>query len=154
MPLPIRPLPNICAVLKIQPPFKPVEPQNSESSSEYADMLNEIEPKKIDPRFVDFKKDVKVENIGDNTHFYYVNNPVNSIFSMNLQFGQGTIENAALSQSADFISLLGTKNKTFDQYKNELQKIGSKIEVYTNGNYFGFSISGFDKFRLDIISIY
>ena len=129
-----------------KPPFKPVEPQNSESSSEYADMLNDIEPKKIDPRFVDFKKDVKVEDIGDNTHFYYVKNPVNSIFSMNLQFGQGTIENAALSQSADFISLLGTKNKTFDQYKNELQKIGSKIEVYTNGNYFGFSISGFDKF--------
>ena len=138
-----------------KPPFKPVEPQNSESSSEYADMLNDIEPKKIDPRFVDFKKDVKVEDIADNTHFYYVKNPVNSIFSMNLQFGQGTIENAALSQSADFISLLGTKNKTFDQYKNELQKIGSKIEVYTNGNYFGFSISGFDKFfnaTLDLLN--
>ena len=138
-----------------KPPFKPVEPQNSESNSEYADMLNDIEPKKIDPRFVDFKKDVKVEDIGDNTHFYYVKNPVNSIFSMNLQFGQGTIENAALSQSADFISLLGTKNKTFDQYKNELQKIGSKIEVYTNGNYFGFSISGFDKFfnaTLDLLN--
>lgn len=138
-----------------KPPFKPVEPQNSESSSEYADMLNDIEPKKIDPRFVDFKKDVRVEEIGDNTHFYYVKNPVNSIFSMNLQFGQGTIENAALSQSADFISLLGTKNKTFDQYKNELQKIGSKIEVYTNGNYFGFSISGFDKFfneTLDLLN--
>ena len=138
-----------------KPPFKPVEPQNSESSSEYADMLNDIEPKKIDPRFVDFKKDVKVEDIGDNTHFYYVKNPVNSIFSMNLQFGQGTIENAALSQSADFNSLLGTKNKTFDQYKNELQKIGSKIEVYTNGNYFGFSISGFDKFfnaTLDLLN--
>ena len=138
-----------------KPPFKPVEPQNSESSSEYADMLNDIEPKKIDPRFVDFKKDVKVEDIEDNTHFYYVKNPVNSIFSMNLQFGQGTIENAALSQSADFISLLGTKNKTFDQYKNELQKIGSKIEVYANGNYFGFSISGFDKFfneTLDLLN--
>ena len=138
-----------------KPPFKPVEPQNSESNSEYADMLNDIEPEKIDPRFVDFKKDVKVEDIGDNTHFYYVKNPVNSIFSMNLQFGQGTIENAALSQSADFISLLGTKNKTFDQYKNELQKIGSKIEVYTNGNYFGFSISGFDKFfnaTLDLLN--
>ena len=138
-----------------KPPFKPVEPQNSEASSEYADMLNEIEPKKIDPRFVDFKKDVKVEDIANNTHFYYVKNPVNSIFSMNLQFGQGTIENAALSQSADFISLLGTKNKTFDQYKNELQKIGSKIEVYSNGNYFGFSISGFDKFfneTLDLLN--
>ena len=138
-----------------KPPFKPVDPKNTEASSKYADMLNEIEPKKIDPRFVDFKKDVKVEDIAKNTHFFYVKNPINSIFSMNLQFGQGTIENAALSQSADFISLLGTKNKTFDQYKNELQKIGSKIEVYSNGDYFGFSVSGFDKFfneTLDLLN--
>ena len=138
-----------------KPPFKPVDPQNTEASSEYADMLNEIEPKKIDPRFVDFKKDVKVEDIAKNIHFFYVKNPINSIFSMNLQFGQGTIENAALSQSADFISLLGTKNKTFDQYKNELQKIGSKIEVYSNRNYFGFSVSGLDKFfneTLDLLN--
>jgi len=138
-----------------KPPFKPVAPQNAEASSEYADMLNKIEPKKTDPRFVDFKKDVKVEDIAQNNHFFYVKNPVNSIFSMNLQFGQGSIDNAALSQSADFISLLGTKNKTFDQYKNELQKIGSKIEVYSNGNYFGFSVSGFDKFfneTLDLLN--
>ena len=65
---------------------------------------------------------------------------------MNLQFGQGTIANGALSQSAQFISLIGTKNKTFDQFKNALQKIGSKIEIYSNQDYFGFSISGFDKY--------
>ena len=42
--------------------------------------------------------------------------------------------------------MIGTKNKTFDQFKDALQKIGSKIEVYSNQNYFGYSISGFDKY--------
>ena len=68
-----------------------------------------------------------------------------------MQFGQGSIENGALSQSSDFISLIGTKNKSFDEYKNELQKIGSKIEVYSNQNYFGFSISGFDKYLTETL---
>ena len=65
---------------------------------------------------------------------------------MRLQFGLGTIENPALSQAAQYIALIGTKDKTFDQFKEELQKIGSKIEVYANSNYFGYSISGFDDY--------
>ena len=129
-----------------KPPYKPVAPKNSESKSEYAKSIEKIKQSKINPRFVDFDKDVKVSDVKKNVHFYYVKNPVNSIFSMNLQFGQGTIENGALSQSAQFISLIGTKNKTFDQFKDALQKIGSKIEVYSNQNYFGYSISGFDKY--------
>ena len=47
-----------------KPPFKPVEPKNTEASSEYASMLDRIKPKKIEPRFVDFKKDVKRKDIG------------------------------------------------------------------------------------------
>ena len=47
--------------------------------------------------------------------------------------------------------MIGTKNKSFDEYKNELQKIGSKIEVYSNQNYFGFSISGFDKYLTETL---
>ena len=81
--------------------------------------------------------DVKRKEIGKNKHFYYVKNPVNSIFSFNIQFGLGTMENASLSQSSQFISLIGTKNKTFNEYKNELQKIGSKIAM---GGYFFFSV--------------
>ena len=87
-----------------------------------------------------------MSDVKKNVHYYYVENAVNSSFSMNIQFGQGTIENGALSQSAQFLSLIGSKNKSFDQFKDALQKIGSKIEVYSNQNYFGYSISGFDKY--------
>ena len=60
-----------------------------------------------------------------------------------------------MSQTAQFISLIGTKEKTFDQFKEALQKIGSKIEIYSNSNYFGFSLSGFDDYlpqTLDLLS--
>ena len=72
---------------------------------------------------------------------------------MNVQFGLGTIENPELAQSSQFISLIGTKNKTFDQFKDELQKIGSKIETYSNNNYFGFSVSGFDNYLNQTLSL-
>jgi len=129
-----------------KPPFKPVEPKNSEENSEFAMLLNEIKPVQIKPRFVDFKKDVQSEDIGENIHFHYVENPINTIFSMKLQYGLGTFENASLAEASQFISLIGTKEKTFNSFKEELQKIGSKIETYSNSNYFGFNISGFDSY--------
>ena len=129
-----------------KPPFKPVEPKNSEENSEFAMLLDEIKPVQIKPRFVDFKKDVQSEDIKENIHFHYVENPINTIFSMKLQYGLGTFENASLAEASQFISLIGTKEKTFNSFKEELQKIGSKIETYSNSNYFGFNISGFDSY--------
>jgi len=129
-----------------KPPFKPVEPKNSEENSEFAMLLNEIKPVQIKPRFVDFKKDVQSEDIKENIHFHYVENPINTIFSMKLQYGLGTFKNASLAEASQFISLIGTKEKTFNSFKEELQKIGSKIETYSNSNYFGFNISGFDSY--------
>ena len=129
-----------------KPPFKPVVPKNSEAKSEYANELDKIVPKEVNPRFVDFGKDVVFEDIREKIHFYHVKNPVNTIFSMSLQFGLGTIENPALSQAAQYVALIGTKDKSFDQFKEALQKIGSKIEVFANSNYFGYSISGMDMY--------
>ena len=71
------------------------------------------------------------------------------------QFGLGTIENPSLTQASQFVSLIGTQDKTFDQFKEALQKIGSKIEIFSNNNYFGYSLSGFDKYlpkTLDLLN--
>ena len=136
-----------------KPPFKPVAPKNTEAKSEYANGLDEIVPNMVSPRFVDFGKDVIFEDIRDNLHFYYVENPINTIFSMRLEFGKGTIENPALAQSSQYLAYLGTKDKTFDQFKEALQKIGSKIEVYSNSNYFGYSISGFDGYLSETLEL-
>ncbi|OUW80122.1 MAG: hypothetical protein CBD77_00955 [bacterium TMED217] len=136
-----------------KPPFDPVAPKNTEQKSDYAKSIDNIKSSKIKPRFVDFSKDVTFEDIRENIHFYHVENPVNSIFTMNIQFGLGTVESSGLEQASQFISLIGTKNRTFDQFKDELQKIGSKIETYSNNNYFGFIVSGFDNYLNQTLSL-
>ena len=128
-----------------KPPFDPVIPKNTEAKSAYAQELDKIKPKGIDPRFVEFGNDVLIEDLKNNLHFYYTKNPINSIFTMNIQFGLGTIENPALMQAAQYLNMIGTKTRSFNEFKEALQRIGTKVNVYSNNNYFGFNITGFDK---------
>ncbi|HIB31753.1 MAG TPA: insulinase family protein [Candidatus Marinimicrobia bacterium] len=128
-----------------KPPLDPVIPKNTEAKSAYAQELDKIKPKEIDPRFVEFGNDVLIEDLKNNLHFYYTKNPINSIFTMKIQFGLGTIENPALMQAAQYLNMIGTKTRSFNEYKEALQRIGTKVNVYSNNNYFGFNITGFDK---------
>ena len=129
-----------------KPPIDPVIPKNTEARSVYAQDLEKIRTKEVVPRFVEFGEDVVMDDIGKNLHFYYTKNPINSIFTMNIQFGVGTIENPALAQAAQYLNLIGTKNRSFNEYKEELQSIGTKVNVYSNSNYFGLNITGFDRY--------
>ena len=128
-----------------KPPLDPVIPKNTEAKSAYAQELDKIKPKEIDPRFVEFGNDVLIEDLKNNLHFYYTKNPINSIFTMKIQFGLGTIENPALMQAAQYLNMIGTKTRSFNEFKEALQRIGTKVNVYSNNNYFGFNITGFDK---------
>ena len=88
-----------------KPPFDPVIPKNTEARSVYAQDLEKIKTKEVVPRFVEFGEDVVMNDIGKNLHFYYTKNPINSIFTMKIQFGVGTIENPALAQAAQYLNL-------------------------------------------------
>ena len=127
-----------------KPSFEPVIPKNSEIKSEYAKKLDKINSKEVVPKFVDFNKDVIVENLDEGLDLFYTKNPINSIFSMKIQFKVGLLSNPKLAQVSEFLNLIGTEDKTFDEYKKSLQKIASKVTVFVNDDYFGFNISGFD----------
>ena len=127
-----------------KPSFEPVIPKNSEIKSEYAKKLDKIDSKEVVPKFIDFDKDVALESIDKGVSLLYTKNPINSIFTMKIQFKVGLLSNPQLAQVSEFLNLIGTKDKTFDEYKKSLQKIASKVSVFVNDDYFGFNISGFD----------
>ena len=109
---------------KVQkPPYKPVKPKNSEQISEYATLLNDIPSGDIKIDFLNFKKDTDYEKIRKNYHFYYNQNPINSIFSLRLEWGIGKYENNSLFFATSFGSMIGNEQYTFNELKEELQKI-------------------------------
>ena len=59
---------------------------------------------------------------------------------MRLEYGIGTRENPPLQYAAGLLGMIGNNDYTFDQFKEELQKIGATIDPFVDRNYFGFNI--------------
>ncbi|MAV64959.1 MAG: hypothetical protein CMG00_07195 [Candidatus Marinimicrobia bacterium] len=128
-----------------KPPFKPVIPKNSEASSQFAKDLKLISEGELNLQFIEFDKDIKFKDIKKNVHLYHTYNPINSIFNLTFQYGVGTLENPMLDQTADLLNMLGTSTYKFDDFKKELQEIGTAISFSTSKDYFNINIKGFDK---------
>ncbi|MBH10810.1 MAG: hypothetical protein CMG74_10765 [Candidatus Marinimicrobia bacterium] len=129
-----------------KPPYKSVKPKNNESKSNYSLKFESIPEEKLTPRYIDTEKDVLSTKIADNYYYHHAINPVNSIFTMRLEYGIGSRENSALEYAAGLLSMIGNNEYTFDQFKEELQKIGATIDPFIDRDYFGFNIRGFDKY--------
>ncbi len=128
-----------------KPPYKPVKPKNTESISSYAERLKSVEQSTIKYNFVNIDEDIKNEELVKNFHFHHNHNPINSIFTMRIEYGIGTKENSSLKYAAEFGNMIGSEEHNFNDLKEELQKIGATINFFSNGDYFGINIKGFDK---------
>ena len=94
---------------------------------------------------MNFKKDTDYEKISKNYHFYYNQNPINSIFSLRLEWGIGKYENNSLPLASSFGAMIGNEQYSFNEFKEELQKIGATVDFFSTMNHTGINIKGFDK---------
>ena len=128
-----------------KPTFEPVVPKNAEASSVFAKRLSNIPDRKLNLQFIEFNKDVQFQDIQKNIHLYHTKNPINSIFDLTLQYGIGTLKIPELEQASELLNLLGTTNYSVNEFKAQLQKIGTTISFSADRDYFKINIKGFDK---------
>lgn len=128
-----------------KPPYKPIVPKNSEQKSDYFKMIENMPAKKVEPLFIHMGKDVMFKDLTDKIHLYYTPNPYNSIFSMDISFGVGTDKMPMLNYAASFMSLLGTTERSFEEFSRQMQAIGSTYSIYASGTDFSIYVTGFDE---------
>lgn len=128
-----------------KPGFEALEPKNAEAESDYAKSIDAIPAEEQVPHFTQLNRDYFAMNPADNVHFYFVPNPVNQIFELNISFGTGSKYDPLLEYAAGHLDLLGTKDKTQEEYKQELQKLGSSVYFNASENNFNISVSGLDE---------
>ncbi|MDR2533586.1 MAG: insulinase family protein [Tannerellaceae bacterium] len=127
-----------------KPNFRPVVPRHSEAISEYARSLEALPVSKAQPRFLDFNKDVRIITLAPLARLYASSNPVNDIFSLDISYGIGRIEQPALVQLTSYLPLLGADKLTFDEFRGRLQTLGSTLSFSADNHRFVVRISGFD----------
>jgi predicted Zn-dependent peptidase len=128
-----------------KPNWKPIPSQNTDKHSEFAKKLEryDSEPSKIQK--IDFEKDVTILPVNNVFDLYASKNPCNDIFSLILTFEFGTIHDANLGNAVEYFNMLGTKDKSFEDFSLELQMMGADMYLTAFDNKLTISIDGFDK---------
>ncbi|MFA8433546.1 MAG: M16 family metallopeptidase [Marinifilaceae bacterium] len=128
-----------------KPAFKHLEPKNTEAHSEYAKELSERETTPLPPRFIEEGKDFQKGKLNENTTFYYVNNPINQIFSLRFKFHMGTLENPNVELAASILNNCGTLELPYTEFSKEMQKLGAEFYAFAQDNYLTLHLTGLDK---------
>ena len=128
-----------------KPAFSPVVPRNADASSSYAKQLEMIPEQQVAPRIIDFEKDVKTSKLTPLVTLYTTPNPLNDIFTLNISYGIGALEQPELMQLTNYLQLLGTESLSFEQFRSRLQSIGSTLAFDVTPDAFVMKVTGFDN---------
>lgn len=128
-----------------KPAFSPVVPRNADASSSYAKQLEKIPEQQVAPRIIDFEKDVKTSKLTPLVTLYTTPNPLNDIFTLNISYGIGALEQPELMQLINYLQLLGTESLSFEQFRSRLQSIGSTLAFDVTPDAFVMKVTGFDN---------
>ena len=118
---------------------------NKDSTSSFKKAFDKIETDRIKPRFLDFNRDIKTENMRNGTVSRYIFNEVNKTFSLSLVYNIGTDNNKNLGVATEYMSLLGTDKLTVGQLKQEFYKIGVSYSIAAERDRITVNLTGLDE---------
>lgn len=128
-----------------KPAFAPVVPKHADAISSYAGQLEKMPTQTVSPRFIDFDKDVQTMQLTPLATLYTTPNPLNDIFTFNISYGIGSLEQPELAQLANYLQFLGTETLPYEQFRTRLQSIGSTLTFEVTQDAFVMKVTGFDN---------
>ncbi|MBO7491022.1 MAG: insulinase family protein [Bacteroidales bacterium] len=137
-----------------KPSWKPIVTKNAETSSKFAKEIADMPVREIESQVVELDKDVFKQPIGSNTTLYYKENPYNDIFTLQLIFQYGSLQDQMLPVAAEYASYQGIeKLYTGTQSQLELQKLGANMTISVSDRETCVTISGFDEFLPQVLQL-
>ena len=127
---------------KIDKPQITAIPSNRDLQSQFVtDIINsKVDP--IQPRFLDFKKDMSISKTKKGLPVYYVQNKTNNTFFLNLRYDFGEEANKWLPYAIKYIDYLGTDKMSAEQIKQEYYKLACDYNITVTNDEIGINIYG------------
>lgn len=131
---------------KLQKPnWKPIVTQNTEKASQFAEKLENMPVRPVKPQLIDFKAEVKEMPLNDNFVLYCAPNPYNDLFTLNLTYDYGNLNDRLFATAVKYVAGQGTRDENFDRFQLQLQELGGSMDMYSTEDQLHISISGFEK---------
>lgn len=105
-----------------KPSITPVDLNRDKHSKYYNDFMALPPSPELNPRFIDFSKDMSQREISKGLKYFYIKNLRNNQFSLHYVVQAGKFHNQKLPLAFGYLSYLGTDKLSADQLRQEFYK--------------------------------
>ncbi len=134
--------PNVPKVEK--PSITPVAVNRTETSKFTEKFLAEESPR-LQPVFLDFKKDIQTKKLVSGVEMDYIKNKNNPTFMLDYIVEMGKTSDKELAMAISYLPYLGTDKYSADQLKQEFFKLGLDFSVNVSDERAYVTLSGLDE---------
>ena len=127
---------------KIEKPEITAIPSNRDMSSDFLNDVRNAYVKPIQPRFVDFNKDLKVTKTTTKLPLLYKQNTDDGLFDLTFMYDFGTEDVRDFEFAPNYLEYVGTDKKTVTQIKQEFYKLACSYSINVNDYYTTVNLSG------------
>lgn len=127
-----------------KPTITPVD-VDRDNSSDFVKNILASKAKDIEPKFIDYDKDILKSKIKSDIPIYYNKNTENATFEMFYVFNMGSNHDKALRVTVESVPFCGTKYLTPAQVKEELYKLGCSFDIFVSEDRTWVSLNGLSE---------
>ena len=117
---------------------------NRDNVSQFVKDIQAAEVKPIEPKFVDFKRDLTFGNLSP-LPYAYVQNTENGRFQLAFRYEFGKLADVRYDYAADYIDYLGTDKLTAEQVKQQFYKLACNFEINVGDRNINVTLNGLSE---------
>ncbi len=129
-------------------------PANRDKQSQFVADIIASNPAPIQPRFVDFKRDLQFCKTKKGLPVAYVKNTTNGTFTLAYYFEFGEEYDKLLPLAAQYLEYLGTDKLSAKQLKQEFYKLACSYSVNIGEDNLSFVLSGLDENKAKAMALF
>ncbi len=127
-----------------KPQITPI-PTNRDTVSQYVQDIQNSQVKPIEPRFVDFKRDLTFGNVCEGFPYVYVQNKENGRFQLSFRYEFGEESDLRYHYAAEYLDYLGTDSLTAEQLKQQFYKLACSYSINVGQRSISVSLNGLSE---------
>ena len=127
-----------------KPAITPI-PANRDMMSQFVKDIQNSQVEPIQPKFVDFSKDLTIAKTQKSLPLKYVKNTENGLFQMNLRYEFGREADNRYSVATDYIDYLGTDKYTAAELKQKFYELACDFYVGEGSNAINVRLMGLSE---------
>ena len=135
-----------------KPQITPI-PANRELVSQFVKDIQAAKVEPIEPKFVDFKKDLAYGSVKSQIPYVYVKNVENGRFQMAFRYDFGEESDVRYSYAAEYLDYLGTDKLTAEQVKQQFYKLACSYHIGVGPRSITVSLGGLSENMSEAVAL-